>query len=52
MKILIKELCQNDSLTESIEICGKVTYVDIGNKNITIKGSDNISLISDHILFS
>lgn len=50
MKIFIKEL-QIDTLAGSIEICGKVTYVDIGNKNISIKGSDIISMISD-IFFS
>ena len=44
MKILIKELYQSDSLTGSIEICGKVIYTDIGNKNIIIKGSELIMI--------
>ena len=51
MKILIKELYQNGSLTGGIEICGKVTYIDIGNKNIIIKGSDFIIMCNFHKLF-
>ena len=37
MRILTSELL-NDSLHEVIEICGKVVYVDIGNKSVAIKG--------------
>lgn len=48
MKILIKEL-QKDTLTGSFEICGKVTYVDIGNKNISIKGKN---IVIDFLLHS
>ena len=51
MKILIKELFQSDSLTGNIEICGKVIYTDIGNKNIIIKGSKiNVARLSQFLL--
>lgn len=37
MRILISEL-SHENAQENIEICGKVVYIDVGNKNVTIKG--------------
>lgn len=39
MRIPISELSQR-KIHDYVEICGKIVYVDIGNKSILIKGSE------------
>lgn len=37
MRVLISELGKNHG-TDTVEICGKVVYIDAKNKNVVIKG--------------
>ena len=42
-RLQISELSSSD-FTGTIEICGKIIYVDVSNKNILIKGNELIKL--------